>query len=139
MGVINLDSLKIKTQARQIGHGTYSTVYYTFHVDFSLWGDNKEASNVLNQIRSGAFIGFLQTLATEKIKVEAEQHYKAEFILSQLVHVMQLIDQKKTSEAVILFKLVEEIMPEYQDNPRTNEINETRNVVWDMLARRNLI
>lgn len=139
MGVINLDQLKLKIDARQVGHGYYSTKYFVFHIDFSLWGDDKEASNIANQIRSGAFTSFLQALATEKIKIEAEQHYKAEFILSQLAHVMQLIDKQKLNESVILFKMVEEIMPEYQGNPRTNEINEMRNLIWDMLAKRKLI
>jgi len=75
----------------------------------------------------------------DKTQVEAEQHYKAEFILAQLAHVIQLIDKEKIKEAVALFKIIEEILPEYQSNPRANEINETRNIIWDMLMKRGLI
>jgi len=141
MGILNLDNMKIDTEARQLLLGNYTRIY-KFTLTFSLWGDQKEADEVIKRIRSGALFNFLEKIVNEGLevgKIEAELHFQAEFILSQLSHVIQLIDKNKLNKAVILYKLLEEIMPEYQKNPRINEINETRNVIWDSLAKRGLL
>lgn len=139
-GTLHIEKFRISTETKTLKYSG-NIVVYNFDVSFSLIGGNKkECDIVANELRSGAFLVYLgNKIMAKEEEISVEENFKAEFILYQLGQVMRLIDKEKTNEAVTLFKLIEELMPEYRIIERANEVDNMRNVVWDMLAKRKLI
>lgn len=126
--------------AQQTGVVVAGQVYYTIDVKLDIIDTQVNVQKLMDEARL-RLPKFLISLVYKGNMAEVEMidDERAEFILHQYSYVMELIEEKKFDVAVAYFKLTEKIYPEYQINPRFDEINSLRNMTWDNLAKRGLI
>jgi len=121
---------------------TVGQVHYVIAMEFDIIDTQLKVQKLLDeaQLRLPKFLeGLVDDKGTWQTRKDMLDDERAEFILHQYSFVMELIAKEKLDIAVAYFKLTEQIYPEYQNNPRFNEINSLRNMTWDNLAKRGLI